>query len=225
LMLCSLQDFAVGGEGVTLGGEPVHAVIEQAGGKGIQPVFQAFKARRVNLFSGPMRLILSDKRNMALVSEQAESADLTAAERGLIERHVAWTRRVRPSRTTFRGRPLRLPDDLAAGRDDFVLKKGWSSAANGVVVGRFRTPDEWEQAIARAVREGDWVVQERLDAVPYCFHSAGAGAVPHEVVWGLFAFGEHFGGVHLTMQPAGHGTGVVNPNQGAELGAGLALVD
>jgi hypothetical protein len=225
VMLCSLQDFTVSGEGVTLAGEPVHAVIEQAGGKGIQAVFQAFKARRVNLFSGPIRLILSDKRNMALVSEQADSADFTAAERALIERHVAWTRRVLPSRTTFRGRPLRLPDDLPAGRDDFVLKKGWSSAASGVVVGRFHTPDEWEQAVARAVREGDWVVQERLDAVPYCFHNAQAGAVPHEVVWGLFAFGEYFGGVHLTMQPTGHGSGVVNPNQGAELGAGLALVD
>jgi hypothetical protein len=49
--------------------------------------------------------------------------------------------------------------------------------------------------------------------------------VPHEVVWGLFVFGEYFGGVHLTMLPTGHGSGVVNPNQGAELGAGLALVD
>jgi hypothetical protein len=226
VMMCSLQDLSAGAEGVTLAGETVHAVIEQAGGKGIREVFYAFKERRVNLFSGPIRLILSDKRNMALVSEHADSADFTAAERGLIERHLAWTRRVLPSRTTFRGRPLRLPDDLPALRDDFVLKKGWSNAGDGVVVGRFRTPDQWEQAIARAVREGDWVVQERLDAVPYCFHNAGAGAVPHEVVWGLFAFGQHFGGVHLTMQPTGQGSnGVVNPNQGAELGAGLALVD
>ena len=226
VMLCSLAEIAAGGEGATVAGEPVHAVIEQQdGGGSIMPVFRAFKARRVNLFSGPIKRILADKRNLALVSGHADSADFTAAERGLIERHVAWTRRVLPSRTTFRGRPLRLPDDLPAGRDDFVLKKGWSNRGDGVVVGRVRTPDEWEQAIARAVREGDWVVQERLDPVPYCFHNAQAGAVPHEVVWGLFVFGEHFGGVHLTMLPTGHGSGVVNPNQGAELGAGLALVD
>jgi hypothetical protein len=227
VMLCSLDELSAGSEGVTLGGEPVHAVIEQqgGGGGGFTPVFQAFKARRVNLFSGPIKRILADKRNLALVSDHADSADFTAAERALIERHLAWTRRVLPSRTTFRGRPLRIPDDLPAGRDDFVLKKGWSNRGDGVVVGRVRTPDEWEQAIARAVRDGDWVVQERLEPVPYCFHNAGAGAVPHEVVWGLFVFGEHFGGVHLTMLPAGHGSGVVNPNQGAELGAGLALVD
>lgn len=226
VLLCSLEELSATWKGVTLAGAPVHAVIEQQdGGGGILPVFRAFKARRVNLFSGPIKAILTDKRNMALVSEHADSADFTAAERALIERHLAWTRRVLPSRTTFRGRPLRLPDDLPAGRDDFVLKKGWSNSGDGVVVGRFRTPAEWEQAIARAVREGDWVVQERLEAVPYCFHDARAGAVPHEVVWGLFAFGEHFGGVHLTMQPASHGSGVVNPNQGAGLGAGLALVD
>ena len=226
VMLCSLEDLSTSEDGVTLAGAPVHAVIEQQGSGGpFPPMFPAFKARRVNLFSGPIKAILSDKRNLALVSEHADSADFTAAERALIERHFAWTRRVLPSRTTFRGRPLRLPDDLPAGRDDFVLKKGWSYSGGGVAVGRFSTPDEWEQAIARAVREGDWVVQERLEPVPYCFHDAQAGAVPHEVVWGLFVFGEHFGGVHLTMLPTGHGTGVVNPNQGAALGAGLALVD
>jgi hypothetical protein len=224
--LCSLEEVSASWTGVTLAGEPVHAVIEQQdGGGGILPVFRAFKARRVNLFSGPIKVILSDKRNLALVSEHADSADFTAAERALIERHLAWTRRVLPSRTTFRGRPLRLPDDLSAGRDDFVLKKGLSNGGDGVVVGRFRTPDEWEQAIARAVREGDWLVQERLESVPYCFHDARAGAVPHEVVWGPLVFGEHFGGVHLTMQPAGLGSGVVNPNHGSELGGGLALVD
>jgi hypothetical protein len=226
VMLCSLDELSIGVKGVTLAGAPVHAVMEQHDGTGdVAHVFRAFKARRVNLFSGPIRSILADKRNMALVSEHADSADFTAAQRALIERHVAWTRRVLPSRTTFRGRPLRLPDDLPAGRDDLVLKKGFSKSGEGVVVGRFRTPDQWEQAIARAVREGDWVVQERLEPVHYCFQNAHAGAVPHEVVWGLFAFGEHFGGVHLTMQPAGHGSGVVNPNQGAALGAGLALVD
>ena len=226
VMLCSLEEISASWTGATVAGEPVHAVIEQQGGAGgVLPVFRAFKARRVNLFSGPIKGILTDKRNLALVSEHADSADFTAAERALIERHLAWTRRVLPSRTTFRGRPLRLPDDLPACRDDLVLKKGWSQSGDGVVVGRFRTPDEWEQAIARAAREGDWVVQERLEPVPYCFHDARAGAVPHEVVWGLFVFGEHFGGVHLTMLPTGHGSGVVNPNQGAALGAGLALVD
>lgn len=227
VMLCSLEQISANWKGVMLAGEPVHAVIEQheGGSGGVLPVFRAFKARRVNLFSGPIKAILTDKRNMALVSEQADSADFTAAERALIQRHLAWTRRVLPSRTTFRERPLRLPDDLPAGRDDFVLKKGWSNGGDGVVVGRFRTPDEWEQAIARAVREGDWVVQERLESVPYCFHDARDGAVRHDVVWGLLVFGEYFGGVHLTMQPTGQGRGVVNPNHGSELGGGLALVD
>ena len=224
VMLCAMDQLSASWKGVTLDGEPVHAVVEQQdGGGSVMPVFRAFKARRVNLYSGPIKGILTDKRNMALVSEQADSADFTAAERTLIERHIAWTRRVRPFQTTFRGRPLRLPDDLPAGREDFVLKKGWSNRGDGVVVGHVRTPDEWDQAIARALREGDWVVQERLEPVPYCFHNAHAGPVWHEVVWGLFVFGPHFGGVHLTMLPTDHGSGVVNPSQGAELGAGLAL--
>ncbi len=226
VFLCSLDEIVAERGGLTLHGRPVHAVIEQHDGTAdVRAVFRAFKMGMVNLFSGPINGILTDKRNLVLLSEHADSDDFTAGERALIERHVPWTRRVLPARTAFRGQPLRLPDDLMERRDDLVLKRGWSSGGVSVVVGRYHTPDAWGKAIERALWEEDWVVQERLDTLPYCFQHAEAGAVAHSLVWGLFVFGEHFGGVHLRMQREGSGGGVVNTNQGADIGAGLALVD
>jgi hypothetical protein len=41
------------------------------------------------------------------------------------------------------------------------------------------------------------------------------------MVWGLFAFGEHFGGAYVRLAPTGRSDGRVNGSQGAECGAVL----
>jgi hypothetical protein len=119
---------------------------------------------------------MSEKRNLALVSEQGDSDEFTAAEREVIRRHIPWTRRVRPVRTTWRGRPFRLPEDLVARREELVLKKASSVGGRYVHVGRFRSGDEWAKVIARALHDGDWIVQDCLENVPYCFQRGEAGA-------------------------------------------------
>ncbi|HYH79789.1 MAG TPA: hypothetical protein VEX86_08325 [Longimicrobium sp.] len=226
VLLCALDELVQErGGAVSLGGHPVHAVVEQDNGEGdIRPVFRAFKMGGVNLFSGPISHVLRDKRNLVLLSEHAGSDEFTAAERSLIERHLPWTRRLLPGRTTRRGRAVRLPEALLEGREAFVLKKASSVGGTFVEIGRLRSDAEWKEAIRRALWEEDWVVQEYLETVPYVFQSGETGAARHELVWGLFAFGDHFGGAWLRMQAQG-GHGVVNARRGAETGALLEVVE
>lgn len=223
VFVCALDDFRQEGESITIDGRPVHAVVEQHNGKGdMRPLFRYFKMGFVNLFSGPIGGILGDKRNLALISEHASSDDFTAAERDLIEKHLPWTRRVKPGRTMFRGRPISLPDDLLERREELVLKKASSIGGRFVHVGKFHTGAEWRDFVTRARWEEDWVVQEYLETVPYWFQNGPAGATRHDMVWGLFAFGDHFGGAFLRMQAMGGG-GVVNTYQGAEVGVLLEV--
>jgi hypothetical protein len=227
VLVCGLDDLEEDGMGLAVRGYPVHAVLDRHDGSGdVRRLFRAFKMEAVNLFGGPLGVLVGDKRTLALLSEHAGSDELTAAERALLEGHLPWTRRVMESRTVtpFRGRTLRLPDDLLEYREDLVLKKGVSLGGACVEVGKYRTPDEWSEAVARAVREEDWIVQEHLVTVPYWFQSGDVGAARHEVVWGLFAFGDHFGGAFLRMQSTA-GRGVVNAVQGAEIGAMLDVVE
>lgn len=227
VFLCGPEDLAEAGGGLRVDGHPVHVVVEQHNGSAdLRAVFRHFKRGHLNLFSGPITTLLGDKRNLALVSENAESAEFTAAERDLIARHVPWTRRVLPGRTTFRGRAVRLPDDLAELRDDLVLKKATSLGGRHVYIGRFCPDDEWRALVARALREEDWVVQEYLDPVPYAFLHGEAGVARYDTIWGLFAFGDHFGGAFLRVQlRAGESAGVVNTAQGAEVGILLEVCD
>jgi hypothetical protein len=224
VLLCAAEDFADTDGVLTLFGHPVHAVVEQHDGRGdMRMVFWFFKQGRVNLYSGPVSALLLDKRNLAMISENAESDEYTEAERELIAKHVPWTRRLLPAETTFRGRPLRIPEDVLERRGEFVLKKATSLGGTQVHVGRFRTDDEWRDVVARALRQNDWVVQEYLETVRYCLQSGDSGVAPFDLVWGLFAFGDHFGGALMRMQPQGGGKGVVNTRQGAEVGALLEL--
>jgi hypothetical protein len=226
VLLCAVDEFADDGERLTLRGLPVHAIVEQHDGDSdIRHLYRAFKRGMANLFSGPVGELLSDKRNLALISENAGSDELTAAERALVERHLPWTRRVLPGLTTFRGRGFRLPDDLLERRADLVLKKASSVGGTFVEVGRYRTDAQWRDAVARAARERDWVVQEYQETVPYCFQSGDAGAELHELVWGLFVFGRRFGGVFLRMDPMGRAGGVVNTRRGSEVGTALEIVE
>ncbi|CAA9306767.1 MAG: Transcriptional regulator, GntR family domain / Aspartate aminotransferase [uncultured Gemmatimonadetes bacterium] len=226
VLICGPGDLVEEGGGLTVHGHRVHALMEHHDGTGDARVaFRCFKRGRLNLFTGPVGLLMCDKRNLALVSANGDSADFTAAEREIIRRHVPWTRRVLPGATTFRGRPFRLPEDLPAWRGELVLKKGSSASGRHVHVGRFRTPDEWNRAIARALVERDWVVQEYLETVPYCFHDAAGGPGRHDLVWGLFVFGRHYGGAFLRMQATSAGTGRVNTGQGAEVGVLLDLAE
>ncbi|HEX8904261.1 MAG TPA: hypothetical protein VF771_05425 [Longimicrobiaceae bacterium] len=225
VFLCGPEDIVQQRGALTLHGHRLHAVVEQHDGSAdMRAAFRAFKIGRVNLFSGPIAWLLTDKRNLVLLSQNAGSSDFTAEERELIERHLPWTRSVLPGATTFRGRPLRIPEDLVERREEFVVKKASSIGGRFVEVGRYQTPDEWSQAVARALWEEDWVVQEYQESVPYCFQSE-SGAARHEMVWGLFTFGSRFGGAFLRLAPAGNNAGRINGSQGAEVGAILEVLD
>jgi hypothetical protein len=90
-----------------------------------------------------------------------------------------------------------------------VLKKAGGHGGSGVVLGRFAAPERWREALATALREGDWVVQETLESLPYLYQSGDYGCSIHDVIWGPFVFGNRYGGVVLRMQPAAAG-GPVN---------------
>jgi hypothetical protein len=224
VFLCALEDLRLERGVLRLNGHAVHAVMEQHNGDGDpRTVFRAFKMGCVNFYSGPIGEILSDKRNLVLLSDHAGSDEFTEDERELIRRHIPWTRLVAAGETSFRGRQVRLPEALREHRNDLVLKKASSVGGDFVAVGRYRAPDEWERVIARALWEEDWVVQEYLETVPYWFQCGDRGADRHEMVWGLFVFGEHFGGAFLRMHAAGNHGGVVNTRRGSEVGVMLEV--
>jgi len=186
----------------------VTSIVGLTGNKG-QANYAASKAGLIGLYNGPMDAILSDKRNLALLSRHASTAGYSPEEQAFIAAHVPWTRLVAPGEIDWEGRMQPLAELLAAEPARFVLKKGAGYGGAGVVLGTFASPERWRDALATALREGDWVVQETLESLPYLYQSGDYGCSIHDVIWGPFVFGQRYGGVVLRMQPAAAG-GPVN---------------
>jgi hypothetical protein len=201
VVACRYHDLVEAREGLYVGKLRVQAVLEFCEGRTPPHVYRAFKSGQISLLNGPMDSILSSKRNVALLSQLADSDLFDAGERAFIARHVPWTRLVVPGDVDFAGETVPLRDLLLSRQESFVLKDAASFGGKGVVLGRFTPVEEWRKALDRALANGRWVVQEHLESLPYLYQSGDHGCSIHDVIWGPFVFGGAYAGAILRMQP------------------------
>ncbi len=206
------------------GGRRIHAVIQaHEEGTDVQ-AFRCFKAGNLNVYNAPVRAVLTDKRNLALLSEGIDGGLFDAAERELIARHVPWTRRLAPAEALWRGRTIWLPEAVLERRPELVIKRARAGRGQGVHAGPFTPEAEWRRLVETALADGDWIVQEHVESLPFLHQHGERGSAPHEVVWGLFAFGDRYAGGFLSLRPKGE-SGIVNVHQGASEGVILEVAD
>ncbi|HYO12151.1 MAG TPA: hypothetical protein VE685_03030, partial [Thermoanaerobaculia bacterium] len=193
----------------------VHAAVEVHHEGTAAQAFRCFKAGTLKLFNAPVRTILTDKRNLALLSELADRGEvLDPAERELVARHVPWTRRLAAAG---------ISELALARREAMVLKRARAGRGAAVHVGAATPEPVWRERVARALAEGDWVVQERVETLPFVHQRGERGCGPHDVVWGLFVFGDRSGGGFLSLGP--RESGVINLTRGASAGVLFEVLD
>ena len=227
----TLQLFAAADElepradGLYLRGQRVHALLRVSLYDLPAHVQRAVQNGQVRMFGNPMDMLLSDKRNFWLLSEEADSATcrFSPRERELIRRHVPWSRRVVAGETTFRGQKVSLPDFLLDHRERLLLKPFIGHGGRAVEVGWSSTPERWQQAVAEALADGSFLVQEFWPSRPYLFQHGEQGTAVHRMVWGAFVFGGQPGGCMVRMVPAAADSGVVSVSKGSFRGVVLVV--
>jgi hypothetical protein len=215
-----LSDLRFSDAGVEVGGRRFDAAVEQNDIAPSAELFRAFKAGRVKLFTGSIGLITGDKRNLALLSRLQDSDLFDAAERELIRSAVPWTRDVTAGLAARGGRKVPMPDLLRRERETLVLKAADSYGGADVHIGRDTEPAAWAQLVERALAERGWVVQDYVAPRPQAFQAGEEGWAWHDLVWGLYAFGDRYAGAFVRLAPRGGG-GVVNIGRGATIGVAL----
>jgi hypothetical protein len=193
----------------------VHALVNYAGTVLPQQVYWCHKAGTICLYNGPLTKMMSDKRNLALLSQHEESDVFTDDERKIIRDHVPWSRMVVEGETTYQGQTVSFPDFLIEARDRLVLKLGIGLGGKEVFVGSFTPADEWNQRVQDALTAGGWMVQEYVDCHPFLYADHEGVVKAQNVVWGMFCCGSRYGGGYLRMLPRGVRKGVVNSGGGA----------
>lgn len=217
LLPCLVDDLEDRRGAVHAEGRLAHALLEQHEGPTPDFVFRAAKGRRLVLFTGPASRILSDKRNLALLSENSASEDLfSAEERTQIQRYVPWTRSIHPREVDWHGQRRDLGELLRAERGDLVLKIANQSAGSGIYLGRNTEAAQWNGLVKYALDNPGWLAQEYVRPAPWIFQEGPEETSQHDVVWGLLAWGGRYTGNVVRMQPRRHDA-IINMAKGATI--------
>lgn len=212
-ILCTFEDLWTENGRVFLGDLPINVILEMTTGDVPLHILRCYQRGTVNLHNGAVTYLLCNKMAMALLSEFHDSGIFPEEEAELIRTHVPWTRKVADTATEFKGVSVILPEFMRDNQKELVLKKGLSASGQHVVVGRHSTPEEWEAGLKLAFDEGDWTVQEYIRYPQLPYQDGTYGYCLHDVVFGLFVFGNEFGGEFMRVLAKDRG-GIVNRQKG-----------
>jgi uncharacterized circularly permuted ATP-grasp superfamily protein len=125
------------------------------------PLAQAYADRRVCMINSFRTKLAHKKTSFAILSDPRYADLFTDEDVSVFRECIPWTRRVGPGLTSFHGEERELMDLIRRERDRLVLKPNDDYGGHGVFIGWETTPDEWERAIALALKR-PYVVQERV---------------------------------------------------------------
>ncbi len=214
LVICWESELREKDGALRYGDLPIRIMLDTQSGFLSLPIFSTLLSGQARAYNGPATPFLSHKANLALLSEMEGSSLWSEEERAVIRTSIPWTRRVTDEFVDYEGERVYLPDLLDAGRDRMVLKLGLSRQGADVHPGRFTPPDRWDGLVRGALDQGGWIVQEFQQCLRWPFLDPEGQVVPHDSVWGMFIFGNRFGGGFLRVLPAGM-AGVLNTLRGA----------
>ena len=125
------------------------------------PLARAYADRRVCIINSFRTKLAHKKSSFAILSDPRYAGLFTGEEISVFQDHIPWTRRVASGMTSFQGEETELMDLIRRERERLVLKPNDDYGGHGVFIGWETTPDEWERAIALALKR-PYVVQERV---------------------------------------------------------------
>ena len=132
-------------------------------------LLDACRAGAVCLVNSFRSKLIHKKALFAVLTDERHARLFDDAERGAIRAHVPWTRKVREGKTDKGGREVDLLEYVAANRDRLVLKPNDDYGGHGIYIGWNTERPAWDEAIAAALADGDYLVQERVSTARETF--------------------------------------------------------
>ena len=222
--VCDYQHLAFKDNRIFYKDREIHVIAEHYNGLVSPEILKAFTAGNIRLLNGPITDLLSNKLNLALLSDYETSGVFTGEEKEIIEKYVPWSRKIAPCCTTYRGEKIDLEHFIRANREKLVIKPSLGYGGFGVYIGKRSTEKEWEKLVQNAIEEKNWLVQELVEASVGLYQCGEDGYDYHDMVWGFFVFGSRYSGAWVRVMPNKYNWGIINCHQGASV-SGIFEVD
>jgi hypothetical protein len=137
----------------------------------------------VNSFRGKL---VHKKAIFAVLTNERYAHLFNDAELNAINAHVPWTRRFREEKTVNAGQEIDLVSWTRENSSKLVLKPNDDYGGHGIYIGWNSSESEWDDAIATALADGDYLVQERVktakEMFPMMFDDLGKWGMIEQLV-------------------------------------------
>ncbi len=120
----------------------------------------------VNSFRGKL---VHKKAVFAILTNERHRHLFDEKELAAIEKHIPWTRKFRHEITQNSGDSIDLVEWTRANSHKLVLKPNDDYGGNGIYIGWNSDAKEWDDAIELALKDGDYLVQERVKTAKELF--------------------------------------------------------
>lgn len=215
IVICDLGKLVISADHVFYEDKRIHNLIEMYHGSLPDEITAVFKAGNICIYNGPITGLLSNKLNLALLSENKDTGIFSDREREIIGKYIPWTRKITAG-TFFDGREkIDMVDYIISNREKLIIKPALGYGGWGVYIGQNTMAGEWEKIVKNAAKEKKWLAQEYVQSYPYLYQAGDDGCAVCDAVWGFFVLCSEYAGSWVRVLPREKSRGVINCHQGA----------
>ena len=125
-------------------------------------LLEAYRDRAVCMVNSFRSKLIHKKAIFCVLTDERFSNMFSRSEIDAIGSHVPWTRTFSETMTTYGSESIDLLSWVRANRSKLALKPNDDYGGHGIFIGWTATETEWDAAIAHALENGDYLVQERV---------------------------------------------------------------
>ncbi|MEO6051218.1 MAG: hypothetical protein ABIP78_07800 [Pyrinomonadaceae bacterium] len=125
-------------------------------------LLDAYRAGAVCMVNSFRGKLVHKKAVFAVLTNERYRHLFNDAEIDAITKHIPWTRVFRDEQTENHAVNIDLVEWTRANSHKLVLKPNDDYGGHGIYIGWNSTAGEWDDAIAHALKMGDYVIQERV---------------------------------------------------------------
>lgn len=125
-------------------------------------ILDAYRAGAVCMVNNFQSKIIHKKAVFAVLTNERFRHLFTDGEIKAIESSVPWTRKFREEKTEYKGEMIDLISWARENKGKLVLKPNDDYGGHGIYIGWASEESEWDAAIALALKDGDYLLQERV---------------------------------------------------------------
>jgi len=175
-IICSPSELEFKNERLSCNGTPIDVVYKRLLVNEYLPIMDAqpdllnaYRAGAVCMVNSFRGKLVHKKAIFAVLTNERYKYLFNDEELSAIARHIPWTRSFRAETTENKGETIDLVEWTRSNSHKLVLKPNDDYGGHGIYIGWNTSASEWDDAIALALKDGDYLVKERVKTAKEIF--------------------------------------------------------